>query len=362
MRRIQKYGFIESSIATKASRFCFVSRFGQWVLILFFLLLVKPAVAQKRPASFGNIDWRVRNIEANSVDSLAYRLTSVYNTDLEKARAIFSWIAQNISYNTNILSSSRRYHPIKFPADPPDSVLVWKSAHEMTADRVLRRRFAVCDGYAKLFKTLCDYSGLQSEVITGYAKNNTERAEKFRTNHTWNAVMIDGVWQLVDVTWASGYVNYGEAFVQRLDETYFLPAPKDFIMDHYPEDLRWSLLQNPPALREFKFTPFKCKSYIKYAISSFFPRNGLIEAAIGDTIRIELHTRDAKEDSRMSSDPFFDSSILTLSPASAFLQPSVEANKILYTYVVDGNHIEWLHLLYNEDMILRYRLNVRKKE
>ena len=142
--------------------------------------------------------------------------------------------------------------------------------------------------------------------------------------------------------------------------SYFLSPPEVFFNDHYPEDLRWSLLDNPPALREFKFTPFKCKSYIKYAINSYFPRNGMIEASIGDTVRIELQTYDADRDMKMSSDPFFDSSILTMSPASAFLNPSVEYNKICYSYVVDGTNVEWLHLLYNDDMILRYKLNVRK--
>jgi len=330
------------------------------ILLLFSVLSFQISLAQIKTKNFGIIDWKVRQIEANSVDSLAFRLTSPYQTEIEKVRAIFSWITQHISYNTNVLSSTRRYHTIKFLPEPVDTSSVWKSATEMTADRVLKRRYAVCDGYAKLFKTLCDYSGIQSEVITGYAKNNNSRSDRFRTNHTWNAVMIDSAWYLLDVTWASGYVNYGEEFVQRTDETYFLPSPKDFIADHYPEDLRWTLLENPPALREFKFSPYKCKSYIKYAISSFFPRNGMIEASIGDTVRIELETWNADRDMKTSSDPFFDSSILTMSPASAFLNPSIESNKIYYSYVVDGKEVEWLHLLYNDDMILRYKLNVRK--
>lgn len=333
----------------------------KFFFLLIMVLCFQFSTAQLNKKNFASIDWKVRHIDAKSVDSLAFRLTSSYQSDIDKVRAIFSWMTQNISYNTNVLSSSRRYHPIKFLPESVDTSSVWKSANEMTAERVLKRRFAVCDGYSKLFKTLCDYSGLQSEVITGYAKNNTERSVRFRTNHSWNAVMIDSMWYLLDVTWASGYVNYGEHFVQRTDETYFLTPPKDFITDHYPEDLRWSLLENPPALREFKFTPFKCKSYIKYAINDFYPRNGMIEASVGDTVRIELQTYNSERDMRMSSDPFFDSSILTTSPASAFLNPSIESNKIYYSYIVDGRDVEWLHLLYNDDMILRYKLNVKKE-
>ncbi|MFL5809968.1 MAG: hypothetical protein ACJ749_10640 [Flavisolibacter sp.] len=173
--------------------------------------------------------------------------------------------------------------------------------------------------------------------------------------------MIDSNWQLLDVTWASGYVNFSNEFVQRLDETYFLTDPKRFIIDHYPEDLRWSLLEEPPGLREFRFTPFRAKSFIKYPISFISPKNGWIEAAVGDTVVIELQTKDAQKDTKISPDPFFDSTTFTLSPASAFLQPSVIANRISYTYIVQDDQVEWLHLLYNDDVILRYRLSVRDK-
>jgi hypothetical protein len=330
-------------------------------LIIVLILFSRFSFCQNRAVSFSAIDWRVQSIEAPTVDSLARSLTSIYHSDIEKVRAIFSWIAQHIAYNTYIFSSSRRYVSNRFDPGPEDTISEWKSANEMTARRVLQRRFAVCDGYAKLFKTLCDYAGIESEVITGYAKCNFERVEKFRSNHTWNAVMIDSCWHLLDVTWGSGYVTFADEFVQKLDERYFLTDPKEFILDHYPEDLRWTLLQEPPALKEFKFSPFKAKSFVKYAINPVFPGNGLIEAAVGDTVRIELQTRDAVRDKTISSDPFFDSTELTLSPASAFLQPSMAANRIVYTYVVESNQVEWLHLLYNDDMILRYRLNVKAR-
>jgi hypothetical protein len=330
------------------------------ILTIAFLVPGGKVLAQNRPVSFGRIDWEVESIQAATVDSLSYKLTRNYSTELEKVRAIFSWIAQNISYNTFILGSSGRYAANRFVPDPIDTVSEWKSAYEMTAQRVVQRKYAVCDGYAKLFKTLCDYAGIRSELVTGYARSNLGRAGKFKTNHTWNAVMIDSNWHLLDVTWASGYVNYANEYVQRLDENYFLTDPKRFIADHYPEDLRWTLLDQPPALHEFKSTPFRAKSFVKYPISFIYPQNGWIEASIGDTVRIELQTSDAKRDSKISPDPFFDSTIF-LSPASAFLEPSVSVNRIRYDYIVQDNHVEWLHLMYNEDVILRYRLNVKKK-
>lgn len=324
---------------------------------ILFLIVSQFSSAQ----NFSSIDWRVKHINAPGPDSLARVLTAPYKTELEKTRAIFSWVAQNISYNTGYFNMGEKYAVVKFVPDPYDTASSWKSATELTAERVLRRRVAVCDGYAKLFKTLCDYAGLKSEIILGYAKCNTERNDKFKTNHTWNAVMIDSSWYLLDVTWASGYITYADKFVHHLDETYFLSPPGRFIVDHYPEDLRWTLMENPPALREFKFTPFRYKSFIKYSIRSFHPSNGTIEASIGDTISIELKIADMQKDRQIAPDAFFDSTVLQQTPASVFLSPAVAEDKIVYTYVVSDS-VKWLHLIYNQDPVLRYKLNIRKEK
>ena len=173
--------------------------------------------------------------------------------------------------------------------------------------------------------------------------------------------MIDSTWYLLDVTWASGFITYSNEFVQRIDETYFLTPPQQFISDHYPEDLRWTLLERPPTLREFHFSPFKYKSHIKYSISSASPSNGTIEAAVGDTVLIELKLKDALKDQQIASDALFDSTILELSPASVFLEPSIQNNLAIYTYVVQPDNTEWVHLLYNRDPVLRYKLIVKSK-
>lgn len=329
-------------------------------LFIIFLLLSNSCFSQKRTASFSSIDWNVRSIEAPTVDSLAKKLAAPYQTDLEKVRAIFSWIAQHIAYNTGIYNAGKGYRAATYVFDPADTITS-KSAIEQTAESVLRRRVAICDGYSKLFKTLCDYAGVESQVILGYGKCYLEKNEKFRTNHTWNAVKIDSVWRLLDVTWASGYVTYSNEFVHHMDESYFLAPPQQFILDHYPEDLRWTLLEQPPALREFHFSPFRYKSFIKYGIGSASPSNGTIETVAGDTIRIELKLKDPSKDSLTAPDAFFDSSNIELSPLSVFLKPVIENAKAIYTYIVaDHDDIEWLHLLYNNDPVLRYKVNVKK--
>lgn len=186
--------------------------------------------------------------EALTVSSLAHQLTAPYNRDIDKVRSIVSWIADNISYNV-------RPHYIPSSAfDDANDTGALKPLDERIADGVLQKRIAFCDGYARLFKTLCDYAGITSELITGFAKTstNTKKANPvFRSNHRWNAVMIDSTWKLLDVTWASGYITNSNDYVRHFDDHYFLSPPEDFIRDHYPEDTKWTLLPSPPSFKEY---------------------------------------------------------------------------------------------------------------
>src|SRR5438270_5842911 len=109
--------------------------------------------------------------------------------------------------------------------------------------------------------------------------------------------------------------------------------------------------------KEFKQHPFKFKSFAKYRINSYTPSSGVINAFVGDTLRFEINVTDAQKDKQILSDPFFDSSILTRSNDWVFLSPDKTVkNKIIYTYVPDSTNVEWAHIMYNDDMVLRYKI------
>ncbi len=336
------------------------------VAVILLLMFANIAIAQQRQVSFSEIDERVKSIEPAPAPQLAYTLTKDYSADKEKLRSIFSWIAEHISYRVK-----KRYKNATRNSNYTSQLIFtdttqWKSGNDMVAETVLLNQSAVCDGYARLFKTLCDYAGLRSVVITGFARGDYSRQLKLRCNHSWNAVYIDSSWQLLDVTWASGYTNYsGDEFIKRYDDTYFLTAPDHFIQDHFPDDLRWTLMEKPSLPAEFSKSPYKNKSFSKYKISSYLPATGIIEAAIGDTIQITMETADPLADSKMTSDTItaFDSSLQKINAAVAFLQPdSTDKNKLHYSFYVENNNTDWLSLMYNHDMVLRYRLKVKKEK
>ena len=58
---------------------------------------------------------------------------------------------------------------------------------------------AVCEGYAKTFRLLCDQVGLSCIFLAGKAKPHDKPIE----NHSWNIVKLNGVCAHVDITWDS---------------------------------------------------------------------------------------------------------------------------------------------------------------
>ncbi|MDQ3277141.1 MAG: hypothetical protein M3Q06_02370, partial [Bacteroidota bacterium] len=116
----------------------------------------------------------------------------------------------------------------------------------------------------------------------------------------------------------------------------------------------------PPTLAEFRKMPFKVKSYIKYGILSYFPSNGLVEAEVGDTLAFSISLKDVKRAKNTFPDPFLDTATFALSPLSVFIKPVKETgDEVFYAYVVDTS-TQWVHLLFNDDVILRYSINRKR--
>ncbi|HLY69121.1 MAG TPA: transglutaminase domain-containing protein [Puia sp.] len=342
--------------------FCRLYHFmKRWIAILF-LSSVYPCFAQQRN-NLASIDEEVLSIEPASPADLAHSLTAPYSTGVQKVRAIFSWVAEHIVYKTkktvikNPVSKQSRLKPI-------DSVTA-NSANEYVAETVIRNQAAVCEGYARLFKTLCDYAGIQSVLITGYARSEINHFNtRFSSNHYWNAVYVDSAWHLLDVTWASGYFTYtSDEFVKYFDDYYFFTPPELFIKDHFPDDLQWTLLTDPPVPEEFYHSPFKQRSFNKYNITSYAPQYGVIHTYLGDTLRFGLKTTDPETDRlKIADTASIDSNMLLTYSSVIFLQPTTTDKISRYHFIVTSENIKWVHLMYNNDIVLRYRLEIKKSK
>ncbi len=294
------------------------------------------------------------------VASLAAKLVKNCKTDREKVSVIFRWITDNISYTT--FSKNKKVKPVY---TEPDDDGPLKPLNIRVAETVLNRRTAFCDGYARLFTALCDAVGIKSEIICGYANGGMQQSRtRFGVNHYWNAVFLEGKWHLLDATWASGYINlHGGEFVREYNGRYFLANPESFIRTHYPDDPRWTLLADDKVPDEFRHSPFRQKSFMKYGFTDFYPQKGIIDIRLGDTIVFELEARQHTY-GPISPGLVVDSSFFSHSATWVFLKPDAEktSSRIRYTFPVTSKEVQWLYLIYNDDVVMRYRVNVKPKE
>ena len=153
---------------------------------------------------------------------------------VEKIWSIYMWIAENITYDVV------GYATKKLGKNDPESVFAEGKC--------------ICQGYSLLFKYLCERLGFECIKISGYSKGFGFDMTKplANTDHAWNAIKIEGKWQLVDNTWGAGYTKNGE-FIRKFQPFYFLTPPQIFIYDHYAENYQ---LQIPHlTLNEFRILP-----------------------------------------------------------------------------------------------------------
>lgn len=155
------------------------------------------------------------------LEDLALHLTAPFRDPDDKLRAVFRWIAANISYDWKAYQSG--------------------NLGTQTPESVLSKRTGVCAGYSNLLYAMCEASKCcPCRKISGYSKGcGYVRGESFRGNdsdHAWNAVFLRGRWHLVDACWAAGNVDsVKNTFIREWKPQWWLTHPDWFAVSHYPE-------------------------------------------------------------------------------------------------------------------------------
>ncbi len=210
----------------------------QIIFLVFIYLLGWSSIAQIG-AIIGNDNRHYDRVSEKgkapfSTTKLAFAITKNATSEKDKFFAIYKWIASNITYDNELRLSSELQKE-------------FYTSEENVTKKVLERKMALCGGFAFLFKRLCENVGVSAEVIHGYTKDYSGKIQESRKpNHTWNAVKLNGKWQLLDITWA---ISYGSN--NKPDDFWFLTRPADFILSHLPEDRKWTLLGNSISYSEF---------------------------------------------------------------------------------------------------------------
>ncbi|XP_066477593.1 kyphoscoliosis peptidase [Tiliqua scincoides] len=216
--------------------------------------------------------YAIKVTTKSSVEELVKTLLRVAHNDLEKVRAIWTWICHHIAYD--IVGF---FHKDEQSFKPKD---------------VLHSGKSICEGYAGLFEQMCSLAGVQCMNLSGYSKGHGYRTGQTFTgecDHAWNAVYLDGRWHLVDSTWGSGTIDdCFSKFTFRYNEFYFLTHPALFINNHFPDNSNWQLLKPTVTLKQFESNMLYKSDFYKMGLLAAHPETPIIQTVNGKvTVAVE---------------------------------------------------------------------------
>ena len=232
------------------------------------------------------IDEKVKNYpNYQEIDQLVLRVNNSFDTDTEKVRAFYTWIALNVSYDL------KTYYSIR----PPVLKLIFNSSNSnisvdnykriQIAKQVFKDRKALCLGFSSLFTELCIRSNIEVKTVEGIVKTSVDDIENLRysKNHSWNIVKINNKWELIDVTFSSGYENsITGRWVNVLNDFYFFTDPEVLLSSHLPVVPQLQLVSEPIKTKDFFKLPIFYNKYFESGLLLSNDQNGIVTVSQND--------------------------------------------------------------------------------
>jgi len=267
--------------------------------------------AVTNPTDFTNCNFALVDKNIRLISNIPTMISSVtlaqnyicrpYRSDVQRLRAIFTWVSERIS---------------------------WEDDFEGHIDtqRVIQTKRGCSEEIALLVYEMCTAVGVETEVVRGHLKEPGEilsrhnPSEIARPNHWWNAVIVDGEWRIMDCSLA-GPTNpnrkiYSEVGNQIADVWWFLARPMEICYTHLPEHLEQQHMVPAIPQHVLMALPVAGSSYFKYGLqmwdydTSLLHLEGLETAHIYFTVPEDVECVaevEARSFARNSDGDFFES-------------------------------------------------------
>jgi transglutaminase/protease-like cytokinesis protein 3 len=243
----------------------------------FFVVCFCTAHAQTFNGDYKIVDDYVKSLgslDTLNMGTISYIVTKKFSSNTDKARAIFDWIAYNISFDCKAARNNGN--------------------EKMSSDVVLKTRKANANGYASLFQDMCSVVKIRCLTVDGYVKNDieqiNEKPDEF--NHTWAVVQLGqspDSWFYVDPTWGSGYTDEKvTTFTRAYNDAYFFADKVIFNYQHFPDNTAWLLGSGTKSVKDFFATPLIKDHAYDFRISNFSPSSGMIKTTIKKPVRFSF--------------------------------------------------------------------------
>lgn len=224
----------------------------------------------------------------DATEKLADRIEKDFDSDYDRARAIYSWIAFNIKYDYNAYLNPPKVQGFSYSSEAEKQRKI-KQLNDNLIQKTFKSKKAVCEGFTALYQHLATLMGIKCEIIRGDSKVSVRDIGRKTTssNHAWNMVLIDKKWRLIDVTWGQGYYDSSKGrMVNDFNPVYFDTDPDYFFAKHFPDS--GSYLGNRLSREDFLSGPLIYNTTIEKDYKIKTPDSGIIETKNGSKIVVEI--------------------------------------------------------------------------
>lgn len=176
-----------------------------------------------------------------SIEEVANALCDLSPEERDRAKLLYAWVAHHVHYDDEGFNTGNYANS--------------------DAESVFKNKKSVCEGYSNLVREIGVRMGLNVVKIVGYSKGyGYNQGDRFtESNHAWNAVQINGEWQLIDATWGSGHGATEGGKLKSYaayDPKWFSMPAHEFLLSHLPENAENQYLDEPITLAQYEQFPY----------------------------------------------------------------------------------------------------------
>ena len=234
---------------------------------------------------------QIKNVKSTDVKQLAEDITSPYHDELDKIKAIYYWVTHNIAYDVKTLEKLEK----KGFKSERLTLQELNKQKRKALEKTLKKKKGVCQNYTNLVNALCEQINVESQLISGFSQAGPLNSG-LGNPHAWNAIKYQDDWYLLDATFGAGQVQNGKKFKFDFNEAMFFVDPKKFILNHFPKDSAWQLLEKPIDEDTFTEYPWVASGFFKLGLSNLGLKKRKIKATRGQDVIITFQSAtDIKE-------------------------------------------------------------------
>lgn len=335
----------------------------KWIFLI--ITLLNQLSSQAQTSDFKNITFKkadkiayaFKGNDLSNLPQLAHNLTDSLSTDVEKFRAIYTWVCTNIEGDFYAFEKNKSKRT-KFQKDSLELYKWNKSFSSLVFKKLAKEKKTICTGYAYLIKNLSNLVNINCDIIDGFGRSESSVDSELKfPNHSWNAVQLNNKWYLCDATWSSGSYNVNNStFEFNYNDGYFLADPELFAKDHFPSDKKWFLLNEKTVFSEFVKAPIVYGDAYIYGVFPIEPSIMRLEVEKNKEVTFILQDLNGIDITTIFLQ-------LDLGNSMQFIQPKVEIlqnNKVKIKYTFNSIGLYDVHINVKNHPICTYVIKVKR--